>query len=46
MLRIAPSAWWPNPLLERRRTLRYRNLLVWQMVQMKNKIGMLMMQAG
>ena len=24
---------------ERRRTLRYRNLLVWQMVQMKNKIG-------
>jgi transposase len=26
---------------ERRRTLRYRNLLVRQMVQMKNKIGML-----
>ena len=30
---------------ERRRTLRYRNLLV-QMVQMKNKIGMLLMEAG
>src|SRR5258708_14822801 len=31
---------------ERLRTLRYRNLLVWQMVQMKNKIGMLLMEAG
>ena len=31
---------------ERRRTLRYRNLLVRQMVQMKNKIGMLLMEAG
>jgi len=30
---------------ERRRTLRYRNLLVRQMVQMKNKIGMLLMEA-
>jgi transposase len=31
---------------ERRRTLRYRNLLVRQMVQMKNKIGRLLMEAG
>jgi transposase len=31
---------------ERRRTLRYRNLLVRQMVQMKNNIGMLLMEAG
>jgi transposase len=31
---------------ERRRTLRYRTLLVRQMVQMKNKIGMLLMEAG
>jgi transposase len=31
---------------ERRRTLRYRNLLVRQMVQMKNKIGMLRMEGG
>jgi len=31
---------------ERRRTLRYRNLLVRQMVQTKNKIGMLLMEAG
>jgi transposase len=31
---------------ERRGTLRYRNLLVRQMVQMKNKISMLLMQAG
>jgi len=31
---------------ERRRTLRYRHLLVRQMVQMKNKIGMLLMEAG
>jgi hypothetical protein len=31
---------------ERRRTLRYRNLLVRQMAQMKNKIGMLLMEAG
>jgi transposase len=31
---------------ERRRTLRYRDLLVRQMVQMKNKIGMLLMEAG
>jgi len=31
---------------ERRRTLRYRNLLVRQTVQMKNKIGMLLMEAG
>jgi transposase len=31
---------------ERRRTLRYRNLLVRQMVQMKNKTGMLLMEAG
>jgi transposase len=31
---------------ERRRTLRYRNLLVRQMVQMKNKISVLLMAAG
>src|SRR2546427_8061174 len=31
---------------ERRRTLRYRSLLVRQMVPMKNKIGMLLMEAG
>src|SRR6202158_3539709 len=31
---------------ERRRTLRYRNLLVRQMVQMKNKISVLLMEAG
>jgi hypothetical protein len=31
---------------ERRRKLRYRNLLVRQMVQMKNKISMLLMEPG
>ncbi len=31
---------------EWRRTLRYRNLLVRQMVQTKNKISMLLMEAG
>jgi transposase len=31
---------------ERRRTLRYRNLLVRQMVQMKNKTAVLLMEAG
>jgi len=31
---------------ERRRTLRYRNLLVRQTVQMKNKIAVLLMEAG
>jgi transposase len=31
---------------ERRRTRRYRNLLVRQMVQMKNKISGLLMEAG
>lgn len=31
---------------ERRRTLRYRNLLVRQMVQTKNKIAVLLMEAG
>src|SRR5712664_2351947 len=31
---------------ERRRTLRYRNLLVRQMVQMKAKVSMLLMEAG
>ena len=33
-------------LRERRRTLRYRHLLVRQMVQMKNKVSMLLMEAG
>jgi transposase len=36
----------PTAIRERRRTLRYRNLLVRQMVQMKNKISMLLMEAG
>ena len=36
----------PTDIRERRRTLRYRNLLVRQMVQMKNKIGVLLMEAG
>jgi transposase len=31
---------------ERRRTLRYRNLLVRQAVQLKNKIAVLLMEAG
>jgi transposase len=35
-----------TPIRERRRTLRYRNLLVRQMVQMKNKISTLLMEAG
>jgi len=36
----------PTAIRERRRKLRYRNLLVRQMVQMKNKISMLLMEAG
>ena len=36
----------PTAIRERRRTLRYRNLLVHQMVQMKIKISMLLMEAG
>jgi len=36
----------PIALRECRRTLRYRNLLVRQMVQMKNKIAVLLMEAG
>jgi transposase len=36
----------PTALRERRRTLRYRNLLVRQMVQTKNKISTLLMEAG
>jgi transposase len=36
----------PIALRERRRTLRYRNLLVRQMVQTKNKIAVLLMEAG
>jgi transposase len=36
----------PTALRECRRTLRYRNLLVRQMVQMKNKIAVLLMEAG
>src|SRR5260221_138011 len=36
----------PTAIRERRRTQRYRNLLVRQMVQMKNKIGMLLMETG
>jgi len=36
----------PAAIRERRRTLRYRNLLVRQMVQMKIKISSLLMEAG
>jgi transposase len=36
----------PTVIRERRRTLRYRNLLVRQAVQMKNKIAVLLMEAG
>jgi len=36
----------PSVLGERRRTLRYRNLFVRQMVQMENKIAVLLMKAG
>jgi len=36
----------PTAIRERRRTLRYRHLLVRQMVQMKIKIGSLLMEAG
>lgn len=36
----------PTAIRERRRTLRYRNLLVRQVVQMKNKIAVLLMEAG
>src|SRR5215467_6213532 len=36
----------PTALRECRRTLRYRNLLVRQMVQMKNKIAVLLMESG
>jgi transposase len=36
----------PTAIRERRRTLRYRNLLVRQMVQMKIKISRLLMEAG
>jgi len=33
-------------ILERRRTLRYRHLLVRQMVQMKNRVSGLLMETG
>jgi transposase len=36
----------PTAIRERRRTLRYRNLLVRQVVQLKNKIAVLLMEAG
>jgi len=36
----------PTAIRERRRILRYRHLLVRQMVQTKNKIAMLLMEAG
>jgi transposase len=35
-----------TPIRERRRTLRYRSLLVRQLIQMKNKIAGLLMEAG
>lgn len=36
----------PGPVRERRRTLRYRNLLVRQAVQLKNKMAGLLMEEG
>src|ERR1700686_1408038 len=36
----------PTAIRERRRTLRYRNLLVRQTVQLKNRISGLLMEAG
>ena len=36
----------PGPVRERRRTLRDRNLLVWQTVQLKNKMAGLLMEDG
>ena len=36
----------PTEIRERRRTLRYRHLLVRQMVQMKNRVSGLLMQTG
>jgi transposase len=36
----------PTKIRERRRTLRYRNLLVRQMVQMKNKTSVLLRDAA
>ena len=36
----------PTAIRERRRTLRYRNLLVRQVVQLKNKIANLLMEAA
>ena len=36
----------PTAIRERRRTLRYRNLLVRQVVQLKNKIAVLLREAG
>jgi len=36
----------PTPIRDRRRTLRYRHLLVRQMVQMKNRISGLLMETG
>jgi len=35
-----------TPIRDRRRTLRYRHLLVRQMVQMKNRISGLLMETG
>ncbi len=36
----------PNEIRDRRRTLRYRHLLVRQMVQMKNRVSGLLMETG
>src|SRR6201996_8002171 len=36
----------PTAIRDRRRTLRYRNLLVKQMVQMKNRVSGLLMETG
>jgi transposase len=40
------SATWHPAIRDRRRTLRYRHLLVRQMVQMKNRISGLLMETG
>jgi len=36
----------PAEIRDRRRTLRYRHLLVWQIVQMKNRVSGLLMETG
>ena len=40
------ATWLPLEIRERRRTLRYRHLLVRQAVQMKNRVSGLLMETG